>query len=161
MHFNKAGDGVGIGGAAEAGKIKLHWPTTLLKELSVDGQVTFNNTVSFNSTNKSLPISQGGTGAISADTACENLGALRIIKHANGYTAFTDASELVLGYKVGDTDVNVMRLNTNYTSFSKPVTIGAGGTGASTAKQALTNLVIIYSTSQPAYAEGKIWLKPV
>lgn len=161
MHFNTAGNGVGIGGAAEAGKIKLHWPTTLLKEMSVDGQVTFNNTVSFNSTNKSLPITQGGTGAISADTACENLGALRIIKWANGYTAFTDASELVLGYKVGDTDVNVMRLNTNYTSFSKPVTIGAGGTGASTAKQALTNLGIIYSTSQPAYAEGKIWLKPV
>jgi hypothetical protein len=66
-----------------------------------------------------VTVGQGGTGATSADAACENLGALRIIKWANGYTAFTDASELVLVYKVGDTDVNVMRLNTDYTSFSK------------------------------------------
>lgn len=87
-----------------------------------------------------LGVENGGTGATTADDACEKLRALRIIKWANGYTAFTDGVELVLGYRAGDTDVNVMRLNTNYTAFSKPVTVESGGTGATTAAGAVAML---------------------
>lgn len=41
------------------------------------------------------------------------------------------------------------------------VPISKGGTGATTASGALTNLGIIYSSEQPTYVEGRIWLKPI
>lgn len=41
------------------------------------------------------------------------------------------------------------------------IPIGQGGTGGTTASAALTNLGIVYSTSQPTYVAGKIWLKPI
>lgn len=39
--------------------------------------------------------------------------------------------------------------------------IGRGGTNGTTAPQALENLGIIYSATEPEKVEGRIWLKPV
>ena len=39
--------------------------------------------------------------------------------------------------------------------------VSKGGTGATTAASALTNLGIIYSSSTPTVINGGIWLKPV
>lgn len=39
--------------------------------------------------------------------------------------------------------------------------ISKGGTNAATAAQALANLGVIYSATEPTYQEGAIWLQPV
>lgn len=39
--------------------------------------------------------------------------------------------------------------------------VSKGGTNASTAAQALANLGVIYSATEPTYQEGAIWLQPV
>lgn len=44
---------------------------------------------------------------------------------------------------------------------SDALAIGDGGTGATTASAALTNLGIIYSSTKPTYVYGRIWLKPI
>lgn len=47
------------------------------------------------------------------------------------------------------------------TTLSSTLSVAKGGTGATTAATALTNLGIVYSSTQPSYVAGKIWLKPV
>lgn len=62
----------------------------------------------------------------------------------------------------GGTEFGAIGIDTNgQMSLNKPLQVSSGGTGATTAAAALSNLGIIYSTSQPTYVEGSIWLKPV
>ena len=72
-----------------------------------------------------------------------------------------DANRAYITRKVNNETINYMYLYNNTTVLGKPLTVESGGTGAITAKQALTNLGVIYSATQPAGAEGKIWLKPI
>lgn len=57
--------------------------------------------------------------------------------------------------------LNLMTLGKNSTTFTKAVAINSGGTGATTAASALTNLGIVISATQPTTGlrEGLIWLK--
>ena len=54
-----------------------------------------------------------------------------------------------------------MTLGKNSTTFTKAVAINSGGTGATTAASALTNLGIVISATQPTTGlrEGLIWIK--
>ena len=46
-------------------------------------------------------------------------------------------------------------------TFSKPLGMQFGGTGANNAADALVNLGIIYSEEEPEGVAGRIWLKPI
>lgn len=47
------------------------------------------------------------------------------------------------------------------TNSSGLLAVSSGGTGATNGAAALKNLGIVYSATEPEYAEGMIWLKPV
>lgn len=89
---------------------------------------------------KPLPITSGGTDATDAATARSKLG----ITPAN-----IGAAASGHGHALTDSGI------------TGTLPISKGGTGATTAAAALKNLGIVYSTTQPTYVEGMIWLKPV
>lgn len=72
LHFRRKQNSVGIGcagddlsGSSDNGRLTVGWNTKFNSNVSFNGGLTLKN---------ALPIDQGGTGAISADKARENLG---------------------------------------------------------------------------------------
>ena len=70
-----------------------------------------------------------------------------------------DFSEI---YKLPVVNTDLTSNETYYILTSKsPVSVKQGGTGATDAATALTNLGIIYSETEPDRVAGRIWLKPI
>ena len=75
------------------------------------------------------------------------------------------------GLLVGDGNGNITALSTTYYAVAShthtlndlngTLSIAKGGTNATSASQALTNLGIVYSATEPTYKAGGIWLQPV
>ena len=133
-----------------------------------------------------VAIDHGGTGATTASGACANIGAFPATGGTlNGSINFgatinglnwTTANGT--GWQVRPWhDTNLFQIVRHGTdgnwygdftidcegnvSLTKALPITSGGTGASNTADALRNLGIQYSSSQPAVIEGGIWLKPV
>lgn len=132
-----------------------------------------------------VSVANGGTGATAAAQALSNLGgfsksggtvegsitaskgtewsAFQNVRTINGeqrdvsmYISGAGDAEFVTG-KAGTT-VNKMVLSENQTTFMKPVNVASGGTGATTAAAARTNLGIMSGTSLPSSGnEGDIF----
>lgn len=81
--------------------------------------------------------------------------------HSMALLPATDTGNASLVYQVDGEQKNWLKLSESKTMFSKPLTVGSGGTGATTAAAALANLGVIYSDTEPTYQAGAIWLKPV
>lgn len=75
------------------------------------------------------------------------------------YVSGTGVGEFIK--TTADVATNKMTLKDDETYFMRAVSVVSGGTGAATAAQALKNLGVIYSETEPTYQEGAIWLKPV
>jgi len=76
----------------------------------------------------------------------------------NSTTALTHYDE----FKFPETAADKTKSNSyNILTTKSAVTVEQGGTGATKAADALTNLGIIYSSTEPDYVAGRIWLKPV
>lgn len=132
-----------------------------------------------------LAIECGGTGANNASAALANLGALgnsgnqtitngSLTLNGNGHSVivqrtidseshkaylFADANKgASVAYYLGSSAVNKMFLGSSNTTFTKPVTINSGGTGATTAASAITNLGLdnrVFIESQKSQVNGK------
>lgn len=132
-----------------------------------------------------LAIECGGTGANNASTALANLGALSnsgnqtitngsLNLNGDGHVVnvqrtidsqvhkaylFSDYDKgASVAYYLGDSAVNKMFLGSSNTTFTKPVTISSGGTGATTAASAITNLGLgnrVFIESQKSQVNGK------
>lgn len=92
---------------------------------------------------QTIPLNRGGTGATTAAQARTNLG-ITIANIGAAPTSHTHAQSDVTGV----------------------TPINKGGTNATTAEQAVANLgyashMVIFSETQPAVVNGKIWLKPI
>lgn len=114
-----------------------------------------------------LAIEYGGTGANNASAALANLGALgnsgnqtitngSLNLNGNGHVVnvqrtidsqehkaylFADANKgASVAYYLGGSAVNKMFLGSSNTTFTKPVSVNSGGTGAANATAAITNL---------------------
>lgn len=133
-----------------------------------------------------LPVSSGGTGAATPETARANIGAFSSNGGALGGSIDFGATANGLNWKTADgtewnvrpwPDTNLFQIVRHATdgnwygdftidsdgnvSLSKALPVTSGGTGASNSADALRNLGIQYSASQPAVVNGGIWLKPV
>ena len=129
-------------------------------------KATFQGKTTFYSSNGALSVEEGGTGATSYEQARKNLSVPYYAKYNAGNleTGANNTSVWIRYYGDDGTTYNQMDLWKDRTSFSKPVNIASGGTGATTAKQALINLGVIYwngTGTQPAVIEGGIMLKKV
>lgn len=196
MHIKKGGKAVGFGMAAgEDQTVSFGWPVKLSSPLEV---------------------SQGGTGASSAASACANLGAVKkagdtmtgnlsiqgslypslyLLPTHNGTTnrtvfegSYAGASSFSswedstgnnrrmlevrnAAYQSSLDHAVVVRsvINGSYSTYRvfhsgmpTPVPVANGGTGANSAKAALSNLGIFYAASLPASGtDGQICLVPV
>lgn len=196
MHVKKDGKAVGFGTAAGADEtVTFGWPVKL---------------------NTSLEVSQGGTGASNASSACGNIGAVRksgdtmtgnlyiqsslypslylqptyngtsnrtvfegSYAGASSFSAWEDSSgnnRRMLevrnaAYEASRDNALVLRdvVDGNYYAYrvfhagmATPVPVANGGTGASSAKAALSNLGIYYSATLPSTgSDGQICLVPV
>lgn len=104
-----------------------------------------------------VDIAYGGTGATNKATALSNLGAVPTTRKINNKPLSSDIT-------LSASDVSA-RSNTwvpALTDCSGTLSIAKGGTGATTAAAALTNLGIVYTEpndAAPSGAAGKIWLK--
>ena len=131
-----------------------------------------------------LAIECGGTGANTASAALANLGALgnsgnqtitngSLNLNGDGHVVnvqrtidsqvhkaylFSDYNKgASVAYYLGDSAVNKMFLGSSNTTFTKPVTISSGGTGATTAASAITNLGLdnrVFIESQKSQVKG-------
>lgn len=131
-----------------------------------------------------LAIECGGTGANNASAALANLGALgnsgnqtitngSLTLDGNGHSVivqrtidsnlhkaylFADANKgASVAYYLGGSAVNKMFLGSSNTTFTKPVAVGSGGTGATTAASAITNLGLdnrVFIESQKRQVNG-------
>ena len=91
---------------------------------------------------KPVTIAQGGTGATTAADARKNLAVLYYAKYDAGnlQTGANNISAWVSYYGDDGTNYNQMDLTKTATVFRKPVNIASGGTGATSASGACTNL---------------------
>lgn len=89
-----------------------------------------------------IPVSKGGTGATTAEQARKNLAVPYYAKYDAGnlQTGAGNVSAWITYYGDDGTSYNQMDLGKTATSFSKPVNIASGGTGATSASGALINL---------------------
>ena len=79
-----------------------------------------------------------------------------------GLLNLNSAGAVKLGYYDADwASLNYIILGSEATTLGQPLAIGSGGTGATSAASALTNLGIVISATQPTTGlrEGLIWLK--
>lgn len=128
IHFN-----VRETGATYADRYKLPNPTAGKTAESWYDILTTKNAVT---------IAQGGTGATTAANARKNLAVPYYAKYDAGnlQTGAGDVSAWITYYGDDGTSYNQMDLGKTATSFYKPVNVASGGTGATTASGALTNL---------------------
>lgn len=97
---------------------------------------------------QALPIAYGGTGATDAATARNNLGVPYYAKYESGNLQMgaNNTSVWLTYYGDDGTNYNQMDMTKTETAFTKPVTISSGGTGATTAANALANLGALPTT---------------
>lgn len=127
-----------------------------------------------------LSIEKGGTGATSASNARTALGitpaniGAATSGHTHAFTEITGTLQINKG-GTGATTVAAARNALGLGNTSGALPIANGGTGATTAAAARTaigaaasshthtisEVGIVYSTSTPSGAAGKIWLKPI
>ena len=95
------------------------------------------------STSDALAIGDGGTGATTSEQARKNLGVPYYAKYDAGnlQTGAGDTSAWITYYGDNGTTYNQMDLGKDATSFSKPVNLTSGGTGASNQTGAWNNIV--------------------
>ncbi len=107
--------------------------------ISTAGDVTFKNPIGIN---------VGGTGATDAATARNNLGVPYYAKYESGNIQMgaSNTSAWLTYYGDDGTNYNQMDMTKTGTTFTKPVTISSGGTGATTAANALANLGALPTT---------------
>lgn len=116
-----------------------------------------------NSASKSITLNINGLGAVpvrvplSFNTAAMTQPKLETFFVAGRPTIL----QFDANYIAGGMWKTVEKQKTSAQDLYGTVPVESGGTGAATAKEALTNLGIVYSATEPGYVEGMIWLKPV
>lgn len=95
-------------------------------------------------TKSAVTVAQGGTGGTNPDDACYNLGAFRNTTTSDAYymNGGSGTASAWVSYLKNGSTLNQMDLWSSYTSFKQPVNIASGGTGATSAAGARTNLGI-------------------
>ena len=130
-------------------------------------------------TSGTLGVARGGTGLATLTSGSALIGngtsavSLRAITNNTTATAVSASTNLItantLYYHTGNSNITTVgTITSGKWQSSTAVAIAYGGTGATTAANArsnlgitLANIGVVYSSSTPAVTNGYIWLKPI
>lgn len=119
LHFRKKQNSVGIGcagddlsGSSDNGRLTVGWNTKFNSNVSFNGGLTLKN---------ALPVDQGGTGAISADKARENLGITSEINSLKS-TISTNVNNLNTSINEVSNKVNILENKPIFKKFAYGLT---------------------------------------